>query len=86
MIGRKLVLGVAVLAFCMSAAPATVLAKACPARCKVEIKTCKTACNNAGLKGMAKRKCKRACKKTFVAACKAANKPDSCSPSGAFLD
>ncbi|MGH7896208.1 MAG: hypothetical protein ACREQL_16200 [Candidatus Binatia bacterium] len=84
MIGRKLVLGLVALTLCLSAAPASVYAKACPAKCKVEIKTCRTACNE--LSGKAKKQCKRACKKSFVTLCKERQNPDACSPSGAFLD
>ena len=86
MIGRKLVLGAMALGLCLGATPSAVFAKKCPARCKEQITTCKTACNEAGLKGNDKRKCKTGCKKGIVAACKAAAKPDSCSPSAAFLD
>lgn len=94
MIGRKLILGLAAFALCCALAPASAQAKACPARCKVETKACKkpgpTSGFYVGCKDITKRnlrnKCIKACKRNILSACKAAAKPDTCSPSGAFLD
>jgi hypothetical protein len=84
MIGRKLVLGIAALALCLGGA-SMAHAKACPAKCKTEIKACRqTEC--AGLRGKAKRQCVHGCKSRFVTVCKQRKIPTACSPSGAFLE
>jgi len=75
------VLAAVVFAGMMSAS--MVHAKACPAICKLEIRTCRQGCTT-----KPKAKCKRQCKKNIVKVCKDSGKL-SCqvgSPSGAFLE
>jgi hypothetical protein len=89
-IGRKLALGMAAVALCVTMLPTAAHAKACPALCKDQIKNCKqTTC--ASLKGKAKKQCIHTCKSHFVTECKATSstaKDRTCpsSPSGAFLE
>ena len=84
-------LAAAVLALGMAAAPAD--AKNCKKLCKTAgdptFVECKEACKP--LKGAEKRACKKACKDDYKALkllCKErkTTAPDTCSPSGAFLD
>ena len=101
MISKKTlaVLGVAALALGLAVLPAWAKKKPCPKLCKDSIKTCvtnATTAANCGAKTGAEaktckkdlRKAKKACKTNLITKCKAvaAEKPDTCSPSGAFLD
>ena len=87
MIGRKLILVAAALALCLGGTSTVVHARACPAKCKTEIKDCRqTECAALPTKHKMRAKCVRACKSRFVTACKAAHNPAACSPSGAFVD
>ena len=69
--------------------------KKCPKLCKSAIAECKTSLGNcAGLTGKDRKTCnkalnqgKKACKKNISTACKnTPDKPETCSPSAAFLD
>ena len=92
-------LGAAALAIALVVLPAFAKKKACPKLCKASIATCGDAATTAAKcdakTGKDKRTCKKdlrkakkLCKTNIVAQCKlvAVEKPDVCSPSGAFLD
>lgn len=88
---RRFVIGfaAAMLALGVAAAPADAAKKKCRKLCKDSFVACKTACKE--LSGAEKRACKKTCKtdhKALLALCKerATTAPDTCSPSGAFLD
>jgi hypothetical protein len=85
MIGRKLILGVAALALCLGGMSTMAHAKACPAKCRTQIKACRQA-KCTGLKHHAKSMCKRDCRTQLINVCKSVNNPTACSPSGAFVE
>jgi hypothetical protein len=90
--GRRIAFGLAaaVLALGIAATPADAAKKNCKKLCKASFTACKT--DECGaLTGKEKRLCKKACKEDFKALkllCKerAETAPDTCSPSGAFID
>lgn len=96
MTGRRilaLIAGVALAAGIATSADAA--KKKCPKLCKSAIAECKASLGNcAGLTGQERKTCnknlnkgKKACKTNIRAACTATqDKPESCSPSAAFVD
>jgi len=88
--GRRIMFGMAaaVLVLGVAMSPADAAKKKCKKLCKPDFVACKTECGT--LSGAEKRACKKACKAQFKedkALCKTRPEhPDTCSPSGAFID